>query len=296
MDLDDLVLFARVVEEGSISGAALAAGITESLAGQRLGLLEERLGAQLLDLTSGELKVTEVGVAYYEQCARVAAQLQKAEREVLEMNAEARGMLRVTAPPEFTVLGELAAAFLEQHPKLEIELEFTTRSVDMIAEGYDLAIRTGHLADSSLLSRKLGDCVFALYAAPSYLEKRGEPRDAKQLVEHTCVVFGEPQRWRRWQLPNPRGIVAVEVRGRLYTNNLLTARDAAIAGAGVVMLPSRMGDRAVSAGQLRRILDGVSPLQGAVYALYPDSRRVPVKVSAFVDFLAQDHPNAPWAV
>ena len=293
--MNEIFLFAKVVDEQSFTAAARVLGLPKSTVSRKVAQLEERLGAQLLYRTTRKLRVTDIGAAYYEHCARIAAELEEAEREVLDMQAEPRGLLRVTAPVEFTFLGDLAAEFLARHRGLEIDIELTGRRVDLIEESFDLAIRAGRLVDSTLIARKLGDSIFVLVAAPSYLEKRGIPSLPEQLSDHSCVVFGSTERRRRWALIGSKGPVEVAISGRLATNDLGAARQAAIAGMGIAMLPPSVCTEAVQAGQLQVVLEGAPQAQGAVYAVYPHTRRLSTKVRTFVDFLCEKHTIALWS-
>ncbi|MEM9491835.1 MAG: LysR family transcriptional regulator [Myxococcota bacterium] len=293
MDLNEIFLFAKVVDAQSFTGAARALGIPKSTISRKIAQLEERLGAQLLYRTTRKLRLTDVGAAYYEHCARIAAELEEAEREVLEMQAEPRGLLRITAPVEFGFLGSLAAEFLDRHPALEIDIELTGRQVDLIEEGFDLAIRAGRMADSTLIARKLGETGFDLYAAPSYLERHGTPTTPGDLAEHSCIIFGVSTRQRRWLLNGPDGPIEVAVGGRLATNDLTVARQAALAGLGIALLPPGLAAEPVQAGQLQPIMKGAAARPGgAIYAVYPHTRRLSTKVRMFVDFLQQTYNDA----
>ncbi len=294
MDLNEIFVFAKVVEAASFTGAAKLLALPKSTVSRKVAQLEERLGAQLLHRTTRKLRLTEIGAAYYQRCARITAEVEQAEQEVLEMQAQPRGRLRITAPVEFTFLGGVAARFLALHPKVEIDIELTGRQVDLIEEGFDLAIRAGRLADSALVARKLGDTSFVLCASPAYLAKHGTPTSVGELAGHQCIVFGGNVRRQSWRLRDASGEVEVPIFGRLATNSLGSALHAALAGFGIAMLPPPVCAPALAAEKLHAILPDVVSLQGAVYAVYPDRRRPSVTVRAFVDFLCREEVILPW--
>lgn len=294
VDLNEIFIFAKVVDTQSFTTAARELGLPKSTVSRKISQLEERLGAQLLLRTTRKLKLTEVGAVYYQRCARIAAELEMAEREVTEMQSEPRGLLRLTAPVEFGFLGDVAAEFLRRYPKVEFDIELTGRKVDLIEEGFDVAIRAGYLDDSTLVATKLGDAIFWLCASPAYLASRGTPRSIDELSAHWCVVFGVGQRRRTWRLREAGEVREVPIAGPIATNSLSMAHRAALAGLGIALLPPTLCVDDVASGQLCRLLEDAVLPQGALYAVYPQSRNLSVKVRTFVDFLREGNAMAPW--
>src|SRR5688572_2104363 len=202
MDLNDIVVFTKVVETKSFTGAADALGLPKSTVSRKLAQLEERLGVRLVQRTTRKLALTEIGEAYYERCSRIVADIAAAEQLVTDMQSTPRGRLRVTASVDFSTrfLGEIVAEFLAQHPEINVELEATDRVVDLIEDGFDLAVRFGQMPESTLIARKLCSLHLILCAAPAYLERRGTPKHVEELDEHEHVLFTPTSRNQTWTL------------------------------------------------------------------------------------------------
>src|SRR5687768_10841065 len=188
MDLNEIVVFAQVVRSGSFSAAAAKLGMPKSTVSRKVSELEERLKARLLQRTTRKLSLTDVGRTYYDYCARIAAEVADAERAVSSLQDAPRGLLRVTAGANATFLGPIVSDFLARYPEVQLELFCTTRTVDLVEERFDLAIRAGALADSSLIGRSLGSGKWFLVATPEYLKKRGRPRKPEDLKKHECLL------------------------------------------------------------------------------------------------------------
>lgn len=291
MDLNELLVFAKVVQAGSFTVAARGLRMPKSTVSRKVSELEERVGAQLLQRTTRKLRLTDVGQAYYEHCARIVAEAEQAELAVTRMQAAPHGLLRVTAPLTFNFLGPIVAEFLKRYPEVQLELVCTDRSVDLVEEGFDVAVRAGRLADSSLIARKLGDIARVVVAAPEYLEQRGVPKSPKDLERHDCLVFGAGMEGNVWTLHSGSRSVQVSVRARLVVNEPDMLRAVALGGAGVTLLPTLLNAADLSAGRLRRILPDWSSSGAPVHAVYPGSRHHSPKVMAFVDFLRERWPE-----
>jgi DNA-binding transcriptional LysR family regulator len=293
MDLNELLVFARVVQAGSFTEAARGLRMPKSTVSRKVAELEERVGAQLLLRTSRKLRLTEVGQAYYEHCARIVEEAEQAELAVTRMQAAPQGLLRVTTPLTFGCLGPLVSRFLEHYPEVQLELVCTERAVDLMEEGFDLAVRAGRLADSSLIARRLGSIDRIVVAAPAYLEARGTPRSPRELEKHDCVLFGTNLEETVWTLGSGSRSVEVKVRSRLVVNEPDMLRAVTVAGAGITLLPNLNYAEDLAAGRLRRILPEWSASGAPVHALYPSSRHHSPKVMAFVDFLRKRWPGQP---
>jgi DNA-binding transcriptional LysR family regulator len=291
MDLNELLVFAKVVQAGSFTVAARGLRMPKSTVSRKVSELEERVGAQLLQRTTRKLRLTDVGQAYYEHCARIVAEAEQAELAVTRMQAAPHGLLRVTAPLTFSFLGPIVAEFLKRYPEVQLELVCTDRSVDLVEEGFDVAVRAGRLADSSLIARKLGDIARVVVATPEYLEQRGVPRSPKDLERHDCLVFGAGMEGNVWTLHSGSRSVQVSVRARIVVNEPDMLRAVALGGAGVTLLPTFLNAADLNTGRLRRILPDWSSPGAPVHAVYAGSRHHSPKVMAFVDFLRERWPE-----
>jgi DNA-binding transcriptional LysR family regulator len=298
MDLNDIVVFTKVVETKSFTGAADALGLPKSTVSRKLAQLEERLGVRLVQRTTRKLALTEIGEAYYERCARIVSDLASAEQLVTDMQSTPRGRLRVTATVDFSTryVGSIVADFLMLHPDINVELEAHDRLVDLIEDGYDLAIRfsMGPLPESTLIARKLCDIQLVLVAAPSYLEKRGRPTTIEEIDEHDHVLFAPNSRSQNWTITNGTVTHDFGRPARFSSNNYGAVRDVAIAGGGITLIQDFMVHEYISTGQLVRILPEwtTSPIE--VHAVYPARQNLPPRLTLFLDHLAKSLNPPPW--
>ena len=295
--------FVRVAELGSFSKAADRLHSSKSVVSRQVGALEAELGARLLHRTTRALTLTEAGRSYFEQAARILAELAAANASVGQLQAAPRGRLRVSAPVSFGFL-HLAPAgpdFLDRHPDVEIDLVMNDRYVDLVDEGFDMAVRIGTLADSSLVARRLAPARRTICAAPAYLQARGMPASPDDLKAHECLCYSNLGLSQEWRFVRPDGRPwPVEVRGRLHANNGDALRAAALRGFGLAVLPSFLVGRDFQSGVLVSVLEAFMAQDSGVYAVYPHARHLSPKVRAFVDFLAErfgpvpywDHPEA----
>ncbi|QSQ19047.1 LysR family transcriptional regulator [Pyxidicoccus parkwayensis] len=290
MDLNELLVFARVVQAGSFTAAARALRMPKSTVSRKVSELEERIGAQLLQRTTRQLRLTDVGQAYYAHCARVVAEAEEAELAVTRMQAAPHGLLRVTTPLTFSFLGPIVAEFLKRYPDVQVEMLCTDRSVALLEEGFDVAIRAGRLADSTLIARRLGDIERIVVASSGYIEEHGAPKTPKELEKHDCLVFGPNVGGAVWTLHSGTKTVEVPVRARMAVNEPDMLRALSRAGAGIALSPDVHYLEDVAAGLLRRILPEWSSTGTPVHAVYPGTRHHVPKVMAFVDFLRERWP------
>lgn len=298
MDLNDIVVFTKVAETKSFTGAADALGLPKSTVSRKLAQLEERLGVRLVQRTTRKLALTEIGEAYYERCAAIVSDVQAAEQLVTDMQATPRGRLRVTASVDFSsrFLGAIIADFLHQHPDINIELEATDRIVDLIEEGFDLAVRFGQMPESTLIARKLTTLQLMLCASPDYLARRGTPAAIEDLDEHDHVLFTPSSRNQNWTLVGPNGQTAEFGRpARLASNNLATVVDAARSGAGITLISEFMVTNEVKAGTLVPVLPEWKTRQAEAHAVYPARQNVPPRLTLFLDHLTKALNPPPWA-
>lgn len=287
-DLGLILVFVRVVDGRSFSGAARALGTTTSAISKRVARLEERLGTRLLTRTTRHVMLTEAGSVLYERGQRVLAEIESAEIEVSRHGKEPRGLLRVNVPVVFgeRVVAPLIADLCAKHPDLRIDLSLNDRFVDVVREGWDVVVRIGKLGDSSLMARKLGASSGVIVASPAYLAARGEPKTLDELVTHDCIrysLLAAANEWR-FRLPNGRERV-VPVSGRLSVDHGGAARAAAVAGVGLAVLPRFIVAADLATGALREVLGTPSLGELPIHAVWPAGRASP-KVTAFVEFFA----------
>ena len=289
--------FVRVAESGSFSQAAERLRSSKSVVSRQISALEAELGARLLHRTTRALTLTEAGRSYFERATRVLADLAEANASVGQLQAAPRGRLRVNAPMSFGFL-HLAPAvpdFLNRYPDVALELTMNDRFVDLVEEGFDVAVRIGKLDDSSLVARKLAPMRRAVCAAPAYLEKRGVPASPDDLKAHECLCYSNLGLSQEWRFVRPDGAPwPVDVHGRLHANNGDALRAAALRGFGLAVLPSFLVGRDFQSGALVSVLERFMPQDSAAYAVYPHARHLSPKVRAFVDFLAERFGPDPY--
>jgi DNA-binding transcriptional LysR family regulator len=276
----DMLLFAAVVREGSFTRAARQLGITKQTTSERIRKLEEQLGVRLLERTTRRLRVTGAGATYYDRCAAIAAQIDEANSEVQQREAEPVGLLRVSSPTLYgrRYLAPVVSEFLGRYPKARVELVLTDRRLNLIEEGIDVAIHIGPLNDSSLVARKLGEGAMYLVASPGFLAKYGTP-SASELGTARCIGLSAFETW-----------VVEGVKSRmdpvLTVNDHELACEAAIAGVGIACVPEPLCRDAVHDGRLKVLFGPKPAVLRPVHAVYPSRQHLPTKVQLFVETLA----------
>ncbi len=294
MDLNEIAVFARVVQAGSFTAAAQALGMPKSTVSRKVSELEARLGAQLLQRTTRQLHLTDAGRAYAPYAARVVAEIEEASLTVSRMHDTPRGLLKVSAPAGLSFLGPPVRSFLARYPETEIELTCTDRVVDLVGEGVDVAVRIGRLADSTLIARPLGQLSSVIVASPAFVKKHGSPKAPKDLARLPCLVFSAPSTRGKWTLLKQDKEVTIDVPTRLSTNNFDILLDAAIAGTGAALLPLYLTMDRIREKQLVQLLGAWRSPGVPLHAVYPGSRLVSPKVKAFVEHLRDALMPAPW--
>jgi DNA-binding transcriptional LysR family regulator len=289
MDLDQVRVFTRVAQSGSFTAAARLLGMPKSSVSRRVAELEAALGARLLNRTTRKLSLTDAGRLYFARTARIIEDLEAADRAVLELQAEPRGTLRLTAPSDMAGAALLRALrlFRERYPQVALVLLPTNRRVDLVGEGVDLALRAGPLAESSLVGRRLPVPRLQLYASPGYLERHGTPRTLADLQSHECLVFDADSTARRWQLEGPAGPVDVAVRGSFAANDFGALLHACLEGMGIAMLPGMNVLGEEQSGRLRRVLPDHGGPESLLHAVYPSPSHLTPKVRVLIDFLSE---------
>ncbi len=288
--LEGLPVFVRTVREGSFSAAARALDLTPSAVSKQIGRLEDRLAVRLFNRTTRRLSLTEEGAAFYERASRILADLEDAAAAVSSLRQDPRGRLRVTMPTGFGVIHLLPALpdFLARYPSLTLELDLNDRFVNMIEEGFDVAMRIGELQDSSLIGRRLAANRRVIAAAPGYLADHPAPSDPAALQDHNCLVYTYRAQRHDWHLVDEQGRESmITVNGNLELNNPMMLRAAALAGIGVVLLPLWLIGPDLKAGRLQRILPDYHWPDSAIQVVYPPGRHLSARVRCFVDFLVE---------
>jgi DNA-binding transcriptional LysR family regulator len=286
---DELSAFVEVARRRSFVGAAAQLERHVSAVSRAVAALEARLGVRLLQRTTRSVALTEAGRDYYQRGETLLAEFDGAEAAVRDLGASLRGTLRVSAASGSGViqLAGLVPEFLAAHPHLHLDLQLTNRNVDLIEEGYDLAIRVGALSDSRLVARRLVPNRRVLVASPGYVERHGAPRRIADLQARACLVLDIGTHPQRWKLVRQKANVDVDADGPFRSNNVLALLQVCRGGAGIALLPEFVVAADVHAGSLCRLLPGWATPEHGVYAVYPTARFVPAKVRTFVDFIAQ---------
>jgi len=290
-----LRVFLCIAEEGSFSGAAQALSLSKSAVSKHVAGLEDRLGARLFNRTTRQVSLTEEGRTYLWRATRILEELEEAAAAVGSMKSEPIGTLRVSSALSFGQrhVAPILPEFLSRYPRLVVDLDFSDRFVDLIDEGFDVAIRVGDLPDSDLVARRLATARILLVASPSYLEEKGWPRRPADLAVHTCLLYrgrGGPRYWGLGGDPETRETVRVD--GPLIANNGDALKAAALAGLGIARLPSFLLDDALERGALCEVLPDHRPAPIPIHALYVPNRHLAAKVRYFVDFLANHFSRA----
>ena len=287
MDLNEMLVFTRVVQAGSFTAAARSLDMPKSSVSRKVSELEDRLGVRLLQRTTRKLGLTDAGRLYFERSARIIAETEEAEQAVSDLQAVPRGRLRVTAPLSFGMLGPMVASFLQRYPDVQVELVCTDRRVDMVEEGFDVAIRAGPLDDSTLIARSLGTLTRVLLASPAYLRRHGSPRAPADLTGHSCLVFGAGQAPAVWTLHSGERKVEVRVSPRYSVNELDLMLEAVRAGVGIAWTDEFVATDDLRAGRLRQVLRGWVSSGTPIHAVYPTARHLSPKVVAFVELMRE---------
>jgi DNA-binding transcriptional LysR family regulator len=295
---DNIAAFVQVVESGSISAAALRLNLAKSVVSKRIADLEAELGVELLHRSTRGVTATDKGIAFHKRAREIMRDLDQAADEVTDRSDDLCGQLRITAPMSFGTmyLSPMLFQLLARHPRLEVALNLDDRLVDILVEGYDLAIRIARLRDSSLVARKLAVSRRVVCCSPEYAKRHGLPSSLDDIVAHSCIGYANTHSSQLWQFESRDGTEprSLTVRSRIVANNGEAMRDAAIAGLGLAVLPLFIVADALGKGELINALPHERPADDAVYALYPHTRHVAQKVRAIIDYLVQALADPPW--
>lgn len=289
IDLPRIGAFVKVVQTGSFTRAAEALGTHKAQLSRLVSQLERELGVRLLERTTRSLSLTEAGREFHERSLVILAAVEDARLAMQEAQGEPRGTLRMTCGVEFGMLmvGRWINRYLALHPQVRVDAEMTGRVVDLVHEGFDLAIRVGDLPDSTLAARRLGTLAYGLYAAPAYLARRPAPAEPAGLVDHDLLVFAAPSQRSHWHLQRGELTQRVPLQPRFRSTNTFTVRDAAEAGLGIAALPRLIGEPQAADGRLQPVLQDWSLPEVPVHAVFASARFLSPKVRAFVDLALQ---------
>lgn len=292
--------FAKVVESGSFARAAERLSLSTSAVSRQVADLEAHLDVRLLNRTTRRLSLTEAGQSFYERCVQLLADLEEAEASVRPVTLEPKGTLRITCGVTFgeRYLAPALAEFAALHPGVTFDLDLSDRAVDLVEEGFDLAIRIGAIGPQTLVSRRLGTTALVCCAAPAYLAERGTPRAPQDLAQHDCLAYtlaSVPQTWTFTAPGGEKQVAQVTLRHRANSGRMLAAM--AVAGMGIVLEPDFILAPDMCAGRLVRVLPDFEPPRSPVAAVYPSRRHLSAKVRSLVDFLAARYAAKPeWAL
>jgi DNA-binding transcriptional LysR family regulator len=287
--LESLRAFVKVVQSGSLAAAARELRLSRSAISKYIIDLEAALGVQLLVRTTRSASPTENGLAYYERVTAILAEIEDADADVGRLHAEPRGILRVNAPMSFGTLrlGKAIAEFMEKYPDLRIELILSDEVVDPVQHGFDVTLRIADLPSSSLVARKIAPAPRVICASPSYLQRRGTPLHPNDLRGHDCLAYGHLATGNQWKFTGPDGDHAIQVAWTLCTNNAEVLRDAAVKGRGIALLPTFIAGADLRSGALTTVLDDYKAPALTIYAVYPPTKHLSVKVRVFIDALVE---------
>ncbi len=289
LDLNAVRVFVAVADSGSFRAAARTLGVPKSTVSRKLAELEAHLGTRLVQRTTRQVALTEAGAVFHRDAAPAVAALEQSQRAMGQLATTPRGLLRVTGPLDFghLVLADLCTEFLVQWPEVRLDLELTDRIVDLVGEGFDVAIRAGRLMDSSLMARELLATHIGLYATPEYLAARGTPQHPSELDGHDAVLFAPRPEMRLWHFRGGAGSETVAVRPvpRVVVNNFICARDFTVRGLGIGRMPEFLARCALDTGRLVPLLESWAPPEAPLHAVYASSRHLSPTIRAFLDLV-----------
>ena len=298
--LESMQAFVHIVKAGSISQAASEMDVVKSALSRRLKELESYLGAELLHRTTRKLHLTETGSRYFDSCQRILNSISEAERMTAESQADISGRLKLTMPASFARLHmhRLLNNFLLQHTKVTMELHVSDQQINLLDQGFDLAIRIANLADSSLMARRIALARTVICASPNYLKQHGYPQSPLALQQHKGLIYSEVSKGsEHWRLTDPHGQTHfVQFAQQLKANSGDFLLDAAVAGLGIAQLPTFMTYKQIQSGQLQVVLPDYESLTLGIYAVYPPTRYLPRRTKALINYLVEQFKGVPhWS-
>ena len=294
---ENMHTFIRVVEAGSISGAAERLDIAKSAVSRRLKELEGHLGVELFHRTTRKMNLTDTGRAFYHQAVRILEDVLETELATSQAHGTLKGSLKVALPTSFGLmhLGPAINEFLKAHSQIEFDLDFNDREVDLMQEGFDLAIRIARLPDSSLIARRLASMQTVICASPAYLERMGTPQSPDELIDHQCLVYNLIRDFEYWHMADAQdNLIKVKIHPYLKASNGEFLRDTAVAGLGITLTPTFIAYREIERGALIPLFTEYKLPRIDAYAIYPHTRHLSQRVRVFVDFLIKRFEGTPY--
>lgn len=295
-----MMIFTRTVQEGGFSAAARALDLTPSAVSKQISRLEDQLSIRLLNRTTRHISLTEEGRAFYERCVRITEEIEEAKEWVTSLQGHVRGTLRIASTVAFAkhLVLPLIPEFLRKYPELRIILEVTDRSVDLVEEGIDVAIRlTEQLTDPSLVARRLAINRRVVCAAPSYLKAYGTPQIPEDLLKHNCLNLYTVSSFNDWEFEGQEGNRVLHVSGNFETNSTDAVYHGALSGLGIARLSTYLVGQDLKEGRLVKLLPEYMHEKASILAVYPHRRHLSLKVRAFIDFLVEKFtPVPPWEI
>lgn len=285
--LTSMRVFTNVVDAGSFSGAADRLNMSRAMASKYVINLEDHLATRLLNRTTRRLSLTESGAAYYERCVQIISDVQEAEQAAGQLTSTPRGTIKITMPVAYGLhrLGPVIADYVHRYPDVKLEISLNDRRLDLVEEGFDLAIRIGTLPESGLIARKLAVDRTVVCASPAYLQQHGIPKVPADLARHSCLGYTYTSSGDEWSLRSAEMDAAIRIAGSIKANNGDMLRLAALNGAGVIFQPLFIVQDDLHAGRLVQILGDYTSKDLGIYAVYPSRKHLSAKVRTFVDFL-----------
>ena len=296
-DIRDMLFFAQVVKAKSFSEAARRLEISKSRISKSVARLEAALGVRLLHRSTRRLSLTEIGEAYFEHCDRILDELALADQTINRLHLEPRGTLKISASVAFGTLHVAPALpdFMAQHSDLAVDMSISDRLIDLVEDGFDVALRIAPEAAPNLVARQLAPIRRKICASPAYLARCGIPRTPEELAAHNCLDYSHMNAQGFWHLTGPHGAVSVAVSGSLRINDDEALSQAVLGGLGLALLPTFIVGRELQAGRLIEVLPGYVPVDRFLYAVHLPNRHLPLKVRVFIDFLlARFGANPYW--
>lgn len=293
----DIEAFTAVVEAGTFSAAGKRLGVAKSVVSRRISQLEKRLGSRLLHRTTRRLALTDTGKNFYQRAVQILADLDDAEQSVTDETTELRGSIKLAAPLTFGLmhLSDAITDFLREHPAIELNLDLNDRNINLVEEGFDMAVRIGELKDSTLVARRLGTARIVTCASRTYLERHGEPINPDELHEHIGLQYSNINYKQQWRYVTPEGkTIYAQPQIRIRANNGEALAIAASAGLGITTSPTFILGRHIKEGSLVTILNEYQRPSVGIYAIYPPGRLIPKRIQVFSDFLAGRFGDLPY--
>jgi len=293
--LNSMGIFVQVVSKGSFTAAAEKLGLSRAQISKSVMQLEAHLGTRLLNRTTRKISLTETGQAYYERCKTILHDIEEIECIAGEQTLTPHGTLTISAPTSFGVLHLQKAIpeYIKRYPRVKIVLSLADRFIDVVAEGFDVGIRIAKLEDSSLVARKIAPCKQVFCASPDYLRKNGTPNVPVDLAIHSCLTYSNDLKSDAWELYGPQGKQSIKVNGPVCADNGDILKEAAIAGLGIISLPTFIVGGDIKAGKLQQVLTEYCSPEISIYAVFPSRRYLSAKVRTFVDFLSEYFGDEP---